>query len=84
MIFPKLLKFLKIFLSFQPYNRYKINLGAKFYRVKVKPWDREKALGDYQLHRNSQSTAHSSRTLSAQSSLSDDGDGAKGMSASAI
>lgn len=34
----------------KPFNRYKISLGAKFYRVKVKPWEREKALRCHQVH----------------------------------
>ncbi|XP_054712123.1 RB1-inducible coiled-coil protein 1-like [Uloborus diversus] len=33
-------------------NRYKVGLGTKFYRVKVKPWDRDKALEEFELHHN--------------------------------
>ena len=61
-----------------------MNVGTKFYRIKVKAWDREKALRDYAIHRNSQSSAYSSRTLTPQSSASEELEGAKGMSASSI
>lgn len=61
-----------------------MNVGTKFYRLKVKPWDKEKAVEEFHMHRNSQSTALMSRTLAATSSTSEEADGAKGMSASSI
>ncbi|GFU06749.1 RB1-inducible coiled-coil protein 1 [Nephila pilipes] len=73
----------------KPENRYKVSCGTKFYRVKVKPWDRETALALHQLQRSTHmtSTIYSSKPSTSQSS-SKDGDGAKGgpgsMSASAI
>ncbi|GBN96511.1 RB1-inducible coiled-coil protein 1, partial [Araneus ventricosus] len=70
-------------------NRYKVSCGTKFYRVKVKPWDRETALSLHQLQRSTHmtSTICSSKPSTSQSS-SKDADGGKGgsgsMSASAI
>ncbi|CAL1265908.1 unnamed protein product [Larinioides sclopetarius] len=70
-------------------NRYKVSCGTKFYRVKVKPWDRETALALHQLQRSTHmtSTICSSKPSTSQSS-SKDADGGKGgsssMSASAI
>ncbi|KAF8764422.1 RB1-inducible coiled-coil protein 1 like protein [Argiope bruennichi] len=71
-------------------NRYKVSCGTKFYRVKVKPWDRETALALHQLQRSTHmtSTVCSSKPSISQSS-SKDADGGKGggsgsMSASAI
>lgn len=71
----------------KPENRYKVSCGTKFYRVKVKPWDRESALALHQLQRRTHttSTMYSSIPSTSQSSSKD---GAKGnsrnMSASAI
>lgn len=61
-----------------------MTVGTKFYRIKVKAWDRDKAVKEYVMHRNSQSSAYSSRTLTPQSSASEELEGAKGMSASSI
>ncbi|GFY58221.1 RB1-inducible coiled-coil protein 1 [Trichonephila inaurata madagascariensis] len=73
----------------KPENRYKVSCGTKFYRVKVKPWDRDSALALHQLQRSTHmaSPIYSSKPSISHSS-SKDGDGAKGssgnMSASAI
>ncbi|GIX73382.1 RB1-inducible coiled-coil protein 1 [Caerostris extrusa] len=67
--------------EFCPENRFKVSCGTKFYRVKVKPWDRNAALHQMQRSIYMTSTICSSKPSSSQSA-SKDGDGGKGGSGS--